>query len=228
MSEHFHKELDELRESFLEQGKRVGETIEKAIEAFLERDEELARTVLEEDHVIDEHEIKIEEECLKLMALYQPIASDLRFLISAIKINNDLERIADLSSNICERVITISAQNKLDMKDRFKSMTDKVRSMVQESLKSLIETDGELARNVRKADDEVDDLHRKTFKVLIDEIQDDPDVADVAIQNISISRYLERIADHACNIAEDVIYMMEGEIIRHTSEEPEDDEQLKK
>lgn len=215
MSEHFHSELDKLREKFLKQGEHVEQTIEKALQALLRRDEELAQEVIDSDYQIDQREIEIEEDCMKLLALYQPIASDLRFIISAIKINNDLERIADLSTNICERVIVLSSHEELDIHERFREMTDRVEQMVRKSLKSLVETDSDMAREVREEDDHVDSMHAETFEILADQIRGNPNITDVAIQHLSASRYLERIADHATNIAEDVIYMMEGEIVRH-------------
>jgi phosphate transport system protein len=217
MSEHFHNELDEMREDLLEQGKRVEEQITGAIEAMLNRDEERAKEVIDSDREIDEAEIEIEEECLKLLALYQPIASDLRFLMSALKINNDLERIADLASNICERVIYISSHNKLDTRERFEDMTKRVQEMIRTSMSALIERDEEKAWTVRDMDDEVDRQHEEMFQFLTDEIKKNSEVTEVAIQNLSASRYLERIADHATNIAEDVIYMERGEIVRHQS-----------
>lgn len=217
MSEHFHKELDELREDLLKQGERVEEQITGAIEAMLNRDEERAKAVIDSDRNIDEAEIEIEEECLKLLALYQPIATDLRFLMSALKINNDLERIADLASNICERVIYISSHNNLDTRERFEDITKRVQEMIRTSLSALIERDEEKAWTVRDMDDEVDRQHEEMFQFLTDEIKKDSDVTEVAIQNLSASRYLERIADHATNIAEDVIYMERGEIVRHQS-----------
>ncbi len=215
MTEHFHKELDELRDDLFTQAERVEEAIAGAIEAMLKRDEELAREIIDNDRFIDEAEIEVEEECLKLLALYQPIASDLRLLMSALKINNDLERIADLASNICERVIYISSHNKLDVRERFEDMTARVQEMIRTSLDALLERDAEKAWTVRDMDDEVDRLHEEMFQLLTDRIKADPEVTEVAIQNLSASRYLERIADHATNIAEDVIYMMEGEIVRH-------------
>lgn len=217
MSEHFHKELDELREDLLKQGERVEEQITGAIQAMLNRDEERAKAVIDSDRNIDEAEIEIEEECLKLLALYQPIATDLRFLMSALKINNDLERIADLASNICERVIYISSHNNLDTRERFEDITKRVQEMIRTSLSALIERDEEKAWTVRDMDDEVDRQHEEMFQFLTDEIKKDSDVTEVAIQNLSASRYLERIADHATNIAEDVIYMERGEIVRHQS-----------
>ncbi len=219
MSKHFHKELDELRENLLEQGKRVEQAITGAIEAMLNRDEDLAREVIENDRAIDEAEIEIEEECLKLLALYQPIAGDLRFMMSALKINNDLERIADLAANICERVIYISSHNKLDLRERFEKMTGQVQEMIRTSLSALIERDEEKAATVPAMDDDVDRYHEEMFQLLSEKIQSDPEVTEVAFQNLSASRYLERIADHATNIAEDVIYMERGEIVRHQNAE---------
>jgi len=215
MSEHFHKELDQLREDLLDQGDRVEEAISGAVEAMLNRDDELAREVIDNDVIIDEAEIDIEEECLKLLALYQPIASDLRFLMATLKINNDLERMADLASNICERVIYISSHNKLDVRKRFEEMTRDVHEMIRTSLGALLERDAEKAWTVRDMDDDVDRKHEEIFELLTDEIKEDVEVTEVAIQHLSASRYLERIADHATNIAEDVIYMMDGEIVRH-------------
>ncbi len=182
---------------------------------MLNRDEKLARKIIEKDRVIDESEIEIEEECLKLVALYQPIANDLRFLMSTLKINNDLERIADLASNICEGVTYIASMDQLDMRDPFENMTARVQKMLRISLSALLEQDTDKAWSVREMDDEVDLQHEENFERLADRIKEHPEVTEVAVQNLSASRYLERIADHATNIAEDVIYMMEGKIVRH-------------
>lgn len=218
MTNHFHRELDDLRGKLIQQSEEIREAIENAIQAFLNQDKELANEVIESDRRMDEREVEIEEECLKLLALYQPVAEDLRFLISTIKINNDLERIGDLSQNICERAIYLvdSAKGEgLDLRKYFEEMTKRVQNLVRESLNALLEKDVELARTVRSEDDKVDDLHREMFEKLTTRIQEEPEIADFAINSLSVSRYLERIGDHASNIGEDVVYMMEGEIVRH-------------
>lgn len=217
MTSHFHRELRDLRTKLVDQCERIEEGIEEAIEAFLNQNPDLAREVIERDKNFDEKEIEIEEDCLKLLALYQPVADDLRFIISTIKINSDLERIGDLSANICERAIYLSnvEGKSLDLRKYFEELTERVQNLVRESLNALLEKDIELARTVRQEDDKVDQIHGEMFEKLTDEIQQKPELADFAINSLSVSRYLERIGDHASNIGEDVVYMMEGEIIRH-------------
>jgi len=175
----------------------------------------LAQTILDMDHEIDESEVEIEEECLKILALHQPVAVDLRFLSAVIKINNDLERIGDEAVNIAERVLIISKREKLEIPFDYSLMAEKSESMLKKSLDSVVNMDLDGAVKVCISDDEVDDLQNKAYDVIKQAIKDNPDRVAYLINLLLISRHLERIADHATNIAEEVVYMIEGEIVRH-------------
>ncbi|MBT6716503.1 MAG: phosphate signaling complex protein PhoU, partial [Nitrospina sp.] len=170
---------------------------------------------------IDQREVYVEEECLKILALHQPVANDLRLIIAILKINNDLERIADLSVNIAERAVYLSTQARVELPFDLQDMAQKVRSMLKRSLDSLVNRDDKLARQVCEDDDAVDDLNREMYGCVERAIKKDPDNLNSYIQLLSASRYLERMADHATNIAEDVIYLVTGEIIRHGSKTEE-------
>jgi phosphate transport system protein len=164
---------------------------------------------------IDQMEVDLEEDCLKLLALYQPVASDLRYIIAVLKINNDLERIADLAVNICERAEFLATQKNLPIPFDFTAMSEKTKSMVKRSLDALVNLDATLATEVRMCDDEVDDLHRDMYTKFEDEVRKNPQDIGILLHYLGVSRALERIADHATNIAEDVIYLSQGKIVRH-------------
>lgn len=215
MSKHLQRDLDHLKDELLAMGSMVESAINKAIVALIERNVELAEEVLEGDTQINLKENQIEEECLKILALHQPVAADLRFIIVALKVNNDLERIADLATNIAERSTYLSTHEDLDATLDFSKMTEDVRDMVQGSLDSLVDQDTTLAQSVLSKDDEVDSINRKMFQTLQIHMKDKPETVERAVQLLSVSRYLERIADLATNIAEDVIFMVDGELIRH-------------
>ena len=149
------------------------------------------------------------------MALHQPVAADLRFIISVLKVNNDLERIGDLAVNIAERAVYLSAHEPLKATLNFPRMADGARKMVRKSLDALIGMDANLARIVLTMDDEIDDLNREMYTTLQDLMHQSPECIERAVQTLSVSRYLERIADLSTNIAEDVVFMVEGELIRH-------------
>jgi len=216
---HFNKEVDLLKEMILALSGRVEEQLEKAVQSIMSRDATLAASVLDEDHAIDQSEVDVEEECLKILALYQPVAHDLRFIIAVLKINNDLERIGDLAVNIAERAIFLTGQPMPGTDFDFPQMADKAMTMLRESLDALLKQDVKLAIHVRESDDEVDQLNRDMYEQIKASIRREPRHLDALIHLLSISRHLERVADHATNIAEDVIYMIKGEIVRHRFED---------
>jgi phosphate transport system protein len=164
-------------------------------------------------------EVDVEEECLKILALHQPVAIDLRFIVTALKINNDLERIGDLAVNIAERSEFLAGQEPISVPFDFEAMAEKTQWMVTESLDSLVDMDCKRAYQVCAADDEVDALNRKMYKQVEASIIAHPRWTRCLFHLLSVSRHLERIADHATNIAEDVIYMVEGKIVRHKAED---------
>jgi phosphate transport system protein len=216
MAKHLHRDLDELSKELLTMGAMVEEATNKAIAAFMKRDVALAREVTAVDDVIDKRENRIEEQVLKMLALHQPVAEDLRFIITALKVNNDLERMADLAVNICERAITLAELEPFPLPENFNELIATVRDMVRDSLNALINRDSELARRVCTLDDRVDAMNRETYAHMQDVIRADATTVDRAINMISASRHLERIADLATNIAEDVVFMVEGDIVRHS------------
>ncbi|HVS10218.1 MAG TPA: phosphate signaling complex protein PhoU [Planctomycetota bacterium] len=218
MTKHLLHDLDRLKKSLLTMGAMVEEATHRAIASLVERRPELAEQVLEGDDAIDNRELEIEEDCLKILALHSPVAGDLRFIVAVMKVTNDLERMGDLAQNIAERAQYLTTHEPLDAPIDFARMLEKVRAMVTRSLDSLVEQDTALARRVLAQDDEVDDLQKHMFSVLQDLMQRRPDTVERAVQTLSVARHLERIADHATNIAEDVVFMVEGEILRHHPE----------
>ncbi len=218
MTVHFIKEVDYLKEMILQLSSRVEIQLEHAVQALMTRNVKQASDVLEEDHAIDHAEVDVEEECLKILALHQPVAHDLRFIIAVLKINNDLERIGDLAVNIAERAIFLSGKAMPSTGFDFVTMAEKATTMLRESLDALLRQDLKLARHVRESDDEVDQINREMYEQIKDSIRREPQHVDALIHLLSISRHLERVGDHATNIAEDVIYMIKGEIVRHRFE----------
>lgn len=215
MLRHLQRELDRLKKRILYLGAMVEDRVHMAMKAIDTRDSTMAQHIIDRDHEIDEIEIEIEEECLKIMALHQPVAVDLRFLSAVIKINNDLERIGDEAVNIAERVLIIAKSDNPDIPFDYSVMAEKTEAMVKSSLDAVVNMDLDLAVKVCISDDEIDEFENETYDVIKQAIQDDPDSAGALINLLLISRHLERIADHATNIAEEVVYMIEGEIVRH-------------
>ncbi len=215
MSIHLQNDLDRLKRELLQMGSLVEEATNKAITSIVQRDPVMAREVLEGDDVIDSKELQVEDQCLKVLALHQPVASDLRFLVATIKVNNDLERMGDLAQNIAERSLYLSSQPPIDVHIDFQRLLDRARGMVKQSLDSLVNEDSDLARRVCEQDSEVDELNRHMFVVLEDLMRREPASVERAVQTLSVARHLERIADLATNIAEDIVFMVEGEVIRH-------------
>ncbi|OEU62966.1 MAG: phosphate transport system regulatory protein PhoU [Desulfobacterales bacterium S5133MH16] len=215
MTKHFHRELEKLKKRILTLGAMVEERVFMAIKAIENNDSGLADKIIKSDYEIDEMEVDVEEECLKILALYQPVAVDLRFITAVIKINNDLERIADEAVNIARGVKYIAKGEKLHFDFDFYLMANKTEAMLKKSLDALVNLDVDLAFKVCLLDDEVDQFNGEAHRKVKDVIKDNPEHVEYFINLLLISRHLERIADHATNIAEEVIYLIEGEIVRH-------------
>lgn len=213
---HLHRDLDLLKRRILGMGTMVETLTNIAIAAFEERRADLAEEAMASDARIDEKEVEIEEECLKILALHQPFAADLRFIITVLKVNNDLERMGDLAVNIAGRAAFLCTKPRLTVDTlQVEEMAGQVRKMVRMALDSLVNQDTQLAREVLAADEVVDNYHRRMFDVVTERMKKDPDCVERATHVISVSRALERIADLATNIAEDVVFLVEGEVIRH-------------
>ncbi|WP_028313193.1 phosphate signaling complex protein PhoU [Desulfatibacillum aliphaticivorans] len=215
MGRPIHTELDNIKKLILSLGAMVEERVRQATKALTSRDLDLAKKVIKSDYEIDEAEVEVEEECLKIIALHQPVAVDLRFLACVLKINNDLERIGDQAVNIAQRVITIMKAPPMDLGFEFGPMSQKTQAMLKNSLDALVAFDVDLAYQVCLDDDEVDDAKRQIYDIIKKALQEHPENAGVLINILLASRHLERIADHSTNIAEEVIYLIEGEIHRH-------------
>jgi phosphate transport system protein len=218
MTAHMQKEIENLKTRLLALCAAVEKSLCLAVQSVKGRDASLARGVIDDDTQTDQMEVDLEEECLKILALHQPVAIDLRFIITALKINNDLERIGDLAVNIAERGEFLAGQEPVNVPFDFETMAEKTQWMVTESIDSLVDMDCKRAYEVCAADDEVDAINRKMYKQVETSIVAHPGWAQSLLHLLSISRHLERVADHATNIAEDVIYMVEGKIVRHKAE----------
>jgi phosphate transport system protein len=219
MSVLLQKEIEGLKKAILTLGAIVEERVHIAVQAILDRDESLAAQVIDGDLEIDQMEVDLEEECLKILALHNPVAVDLRFIIAILKINNDLERIGDLAVNVSERARFVISRESVDIPFDFPTMSDKVKKMLKQSLDSLVNMDSTLATKVCEMDDEVDVINRDMYQQVKEGIRRMPEKMSLLIHLLSISRHLERIADLATNIAQDVIYMIEGRIVRHKAED---------
>jgi phosphate transport system protein len=193
----------------------VEERVHMARTAIESRQVEIAEKIIKSDYEIDEMEVQVEEECLKILALHQPVAVDLRFLIAVIKINKDLERIGDQTVNIAQRVIILAKQKNSGFVFDYTPMAEKTEHMLKQSLDALVNMDEDLALHVCRLDDEVDAIKDEAYDRIKGGIQNHPENVGYLINLLLISRHLERVADHATNIAEEVIYMIEGEIVRH-------------
>jgi phosphate transport system protein len=215
MGKHLQAEMANLKKKVLKQAAVVEGDVHRAVRSLQERDADLARQVLDADPGIDQTEVEIEEDCLKILALHQPVAVDLRFIIAVLKMNNDLERVGDLAVNIAERALFLCQRAPVAAPFDLDGMSRKALAMLSASLDALMRLDAELARKVRDDDDEVDELHRQMYVRIWAAVRKHPDQAEALLSYLSASRHLERIADSATNIAEDVIYLVEGEIVRH-------------
>ncbi|MBN2018878.1 MAG: phosphate signaling complex protein PhoU [Sedimentisphaerales bacterium] len=219
MTVHMQKEIENLKSKLLSLCAAVEKNLCLALQSVKEKDKVLARRVIEDDEQIDQMEVDVEEECLKILALHQPVAIDLRFIITALKINNDLERIGDLAVNIAERGEFLAGWEPISAPFDFDAMAEKTQWMLTESLDSLVDMDCKRAYQVCAADDAVDAINREMYKQVEASIVAHPSWTRGLLHLLSISRHLERVADHATNIAEDVIYMAEGRVVRHKAED---------
>lgn len=215
MTKHFFREVERLKKEILVLSAMVEETLHQAVTAVVERNVVLAEKVIDNDNQIDKFEVDIEEDCLKVLALHQPVAIDLRFIVAVLKMNNDLERIGDLAANIASRGKSIAQAKKIAPPFDFDHMGGLVKSMLRKCLEALVNLDSKLAREVLQSDDEIDEMYRQVYRTVHERIKKDPEEVESLVHYLSASRNLERIGDHVTNIAEDVIYMAEGEIVRH-------------
>ncbi len=219
MSKHLKRDLEGLEKRLLFLAGQAEETVRRSMLALLDRRTDLAEHVIEGDSEIDRREVELEEECLKALALHQPVATDLRFIAACLKINSDLERIADLAVNIAERALSLfSRPQSLAVPPRFRDFMDSAARMVRESIDAFVRGDARAARSICMKDDQIDQANREIISELLEKMHLDPSCIDQALELVSVSKNIERIADHATNIAEDVVYLVEGDIIRHRQE----------
>jgi phosphate transport system protein len=216
---HLFNEVSKLKKMVLALAALVEENMRYAVKAVADRDAKLALDVIERDHEIDKTEVEVEEECLKILALHQPVANDLRFIIAILKINHDLERIGDLAVSIAERAHDLTNHARPDIDVNLTAMARKAQDMVARSIDAMINRDVQTAREIWLSDDDMDSQNREVFRRVAEEIRKHPDQAEALLCLMSVSRNLERIADHASSISKDVLYMIEGEIVRHRSRE---------
>ncbi|MBU2538477.1 MAG: phosphate signaling complex protein PhoU [Proteobacteria bacterium] len=218
MPKHMQHDIDKLKAKIIAMGEAVEDRVYQATLSVINRDPGKANAVIKGDREIDDMEVDIEEDCLKILALYQPVAIDLRFIVAALKINSDLERIGDLAVNIAERGLFLAAQDKFEIPFDLSAMVNLAEKMVTESIDSLINHDVRLAHQIRAADDNMDAMNREMYTKLKGMLTTDTEHVNNLLHVLSVGRHLERIADHATNIAEDVIYLVDAQIIRHTPE----------
>lgn len=219
MRKHLDKDLERLKKEILAMGGMVEESIRQSLRALFDKRSDEAKEVIKKDNEVDLKENEIEEECLKLLALHQPVAGDLRYIITVLKVNNDLERMGDYCVNIAERALHLAKLEELPLPKDFNKGAEIVQKMVRDSLSALVNRDTESALKVWEEDPKVDTIHREMFEELQTKMRGNPLLIDACISTLSVFRYLERIADLATNIAEDIIFMVKGEIVRHQLEE---------
>ena len=216
MQRHFHEELEALKQTLLAMGGLVEDQIRRVMRALIERDDALAQEVIERDQQVNAYDVEVDETCVSLLALHQPAAGDLRFITTAMKIVTDLERMGDQAVNIAQRVLELNREPQLKPYIDLPRMAEKAQLMVKQSLDAFVARDTELARKVCAEDAEVDALKEQIFRELLTFMMEDARTIPRAIRLILISRFLERLADHATNIAEMVIYLVDAKMVRHT------------
>ena len=220
MSLHLQRDLDELKRDVLHLGSLVETALGNASFVLRDRRVKLAQAVYAGESVINEKEVQIEESCLKILALHQPVAIDLRFIVVVLKVNNDLERIGDLAENLTARAVYLAEREPMpEPMAIINGMFVTIRSMLKDSLDSLVKLDVDLARKVIAQDDGVDQINRQMYDDFRQMMARDASMIEQATSWLSCSRYLERIADLATNISEDVVFMVEGEVVRHQAQE---------
>jgi phosphate transport system protein len=219
MSIHLQREIERLKKHLLSLSAVVEDQVQRAIEAFLQRDGDLALEVERRDRDVDQREVEVEEDCLKMLALYQPVATDLRLIVAVLKINNDLEQIGDLAVNIARKAAAVAAEPTLDISFNVAGMWRIVQGMLRDSLDALVGMNAELAETVYVRDDEVDGMKREMRGRIEETSFRKPEMLGRLLKVLAVVRNLERIADYSVNIAEDVIYMVKGVIVRHRGRE---------
>ena len=217
---HFHAQLAELKERLLAMAERAEQLVDLSMEALRERDATKAEAVLVADAGLDALEIEVEQRAISLLALQQPMARDLRFIIGAIKISSDLERVGDHAVNIAQATLRLLGTATLQHGPEIDDMARRARRMLSDALDAFLRADGALGRDVCRRDDEVDALEESVFRVLLTRMMESPATISPAIQLLLVSRNLERVADLATNIGEDAVYLAEGKQIRHHSDDP--------
>ena len=218
MRVHLQRDVEKLKRRILALSAEVESDVRTAVRAIEQRDEELARQVIDREEQINVMEVDVEDDGLKILALHQPVAGDLRYIIAVLKINQDLERIGDLAVHVAERGLFLCAQPPIDIPFRLGEMADKAQAMLKKVLDAFVNLNDRAAHEVCAADSEIDVINRDIFQQVKKAVIRNPDLFESLLQIMHIARHLERIADHATNIAEDLIYMIEGRIVRHTSE----------
>ena len=216
----YEEDLKKLHEEILYMGGLVEDQIQKAVKSLVDRDSELAKIIIERDHEVNRLDVEIDDLCIRLLALHQPAGKDLRFITTGLKITTDLERIGDMAVNTCERALELNQEPQLKPYIDIPRMARIAQRMTRESLDAFVREDTNLALKVCKDDEEIDQLNSQIFREVITFMIEDPHTVSRAIKISSISKYLERMADHATNIAEMVIFMVKGKSIRHVKELP--------
>lgn len=217
---HYDEELQELRHQLLEMGGLVEKQIADSMRALVDRDDEFARSIIERDKTVNRMEVQIDDICLRLLALHQPAARDLRLITTALKINTDLERAGDMAENICERTLELSREPQLKPLIDLPRMAALAQGMLRQALDAFVREDAELALQVCHQDDAVDQLADQVLRELLTFMMEDPHTISRALRLTFVSKYIERVADHATNIAEMVIFMVKGKSIRHLDRPP--------
>jgi phosphate transport system protein len=215
MARHFELELDQLRTMLIRMGSLVEEQIELGVKALTSGDLSLARMVIERDARVDEYDNEVDQQCMRIFALSQPVAIDLRLLMAALKINNELERIGDIAVNLAERTEPLLPYPQLVKSTSLVKMSDAAREMVKGAIDSFVNNDPALAKKVLESDDYVDSLDGETFRTMVGQMKQSPELIEPASHVMILSRHIERLADHATNIAEDVIFLVNARIIKH-------------
>lgn len=219
MARHFELELDHLRTLLIRMGSLVEEQIDLGVRSILESNASLAQIVIDRDKKVDEFDNEIDKQCMRIFALTQPVAVDLRLLMAALKINNELERIGDIAVNLAERVEPLLPYSEFVKKTSVSLMAAGARGMVKDAIDSFVNNDPKLAKKVLESDDHIDNLDREIFGMMVSSMKESPKQVEPASHVLILSRHIERLADHATNIAEDVIFLVNAKIIKHHADD---------
>lgn len=215
---HLQRDVEKLKRQILSLSAEVEDDVRTAVRAVVTRDADLARKVVDSEAQTNAMEVDVEDDCLKILALHQPVAADLRYIITVLKINQDIERIGDLAVHIAERGLFLCEQPPITTPFRLDEMAEKAQAMLKNVLDAFVNMDDKAALDVCAADGAIDAINRDVFRQVKAAVMQNPALFDPLLQIMHIARHLERIADHATNIAEDLIYLIQGRIVRHTAE----------